>query len=69
MKRKAASEDESLQAHIQAYLQQKENQANAGEVSIGRCYALRSHLTYFQDWLGKDTAVKEIDGTVVLKYH
>ena len=34
--RKAASEDDSLRAHIERYLAQKENQASAGEVSVGR---------------------------------
>jgi hypothetical protein len=54
MKRKAAPEDESLQAHVQKYLKQKENQAKVGEVSSGRYYSLKLHLTHFQDWLGKD---------------
>ncbi len=69
MQRKAAPEDESLQAHIQKFLKQKENQANAGEVSIGRVYALKLHLLHFQDWLGKDTSVKEVDGEVLVNFH
>lgn len=69
MKRKAAPEDESLQAHIQKYLTQKENQAKAGQVSNGRCYALQLHLTHFQDWRGKDANVKEIDGEVLVNFH
>jgi integrase len=68
MKRKAAPEDESLQAHIQKYLKQKEAEAEASQVSTGRCYALRLHLTHFQDWLGKDTSVKEIDGEVLINF-
>lgn len=69
MKRKAAPGDESLQTHVQKFLSQKENQAKAGEVSNGRYYALKLHLTHFQDWLGKDTDVKEIDAEVLINYH
>jgi integrase len=67
--RKAAPDDESLLGQIKKYLLQKENQAKAGEVSIGRFYALKLHLTYFQDWIGKSIAVKEIDGESLAKYH
>lgn len=68
MQRKAAPEDESLHAHVQKYLKQKENDAKADQVSAGRCYALKLHLTYFEDWLGKNTSVKEIDGEVLVKF-
>lgn len=68
-KRKAAPEEDSLQAYIQKYLEKKETQASAGEISIGRCYALKLHLMHFQDWLGKDTAVKEINGEVLENYY
>ena len=67
--RKAASQDESLQAHVQKYVKQKEGQADAGEVSVGRVYALKLHLGHFEDWLGKDTAVRDIDGEVLADYH
>lgn len=67
--RKAASEDDSLGAHVQRFLTQKGDQANAGEVSIGRVNGLRIHLTWFQDWLGKDTAVRDIDGAALTRYH
>jgi len=66
---KAASDDESLLAYVERFLKEKENQAAAGEVSVGRHYALKLHLTYFQDWLGKDTAVGEIDGETLMRYH
>ena len=69
MKRKAAPEDESLHAHVEKFLKRKENQAKAGEVSVGRHYAIKLHLTHFQDWLGKDTSVKDIDGEVLVNFH
>ena len=67
-KRKAASDDESLRAYVERFLKDKETQVAAGEVSVGRQYALRLHLTRFQDWLGKDTAVGEIDGDTLMRY-
>lgn len=67
-KQKAASKDESLRAYVERYLKDKERQAAAGEVSVGRHYALKLHLTHFQDWLGKDTAVGEIDGAALARY-
>lgn len=67
--RKAASQDESLHGHIQKYIKQKEGQADAGEVSVGRVYALKLHLGHFEDWLGKDTAVRDIDGEILADYH
>ncbi len=65
---KAASDDQSLRAYVDRYLKDKEHQAAAGEVTVGRHYALKLHLTHFQDWLGKDTAVGEIDGESLMKY-
>ena len=67
--RKEVSQDESLHGHIQKYIKQKEGQADAGEVSVGRVYALKLHLGHFEDWLGKDTAVRDIDGEVLADYH
>ena len=61
--------DESLHGHIQKYIKQKEGQADAGEVSVGRVYALKLQLGHFEDWLGKDTAVRDIDGEILADYH
>jgi integrase len=61
--------DASLGGHIEQFLTQKEQLIEAGEISLGRVYSLRLHLTHFQSWLGKDTSVKEIDGTVLVRYH
>jgi integrase len=67
--RKAASPDESLGSYTKIFLKVKENEAKANQVSVGRVYALRLHLDHFRDWLGKDTAVKDIDGGVLARYH
>ncbi len=68
-KMKAASDDQSLRAYVDRYLKDKEHQAAAGEISVGRQNALISHLTHFQDCVGKDTAVGEIDGETLARYH
>ena len=68
-KLKAASADESLHAYVERYLKDKAHQAAAGEVSVGRHNALKLHLTHFKDWLGKDTAVGEIGGEILARYH
>jgi integrase len=68
-KRKAASENQSVRAYIEKYLVQKGNLSGAGEVTAGRIYAVKLHLTHFQDYVGKDTAVGEIDGEVLVSYH
>ena len=51
------------------YLVQKQNQANAGELSVGRVRALKLHLGHFLDFVGRDTDVKEIDGAILARYH
>lgn len=65
---KAASRDESLQGHVEKYVAHKQSQSKVGDLSAGRVYSLNLHLTCFQDWLGKDTAVREIDGDVLLRF-
>jgi hypothetical protein len=50
--RRAVSDDQSLRAYVERYLKDKEHQAAAGEVTVGRHYALKLHLTHFQDWQG-----------------
>jgi len=67
-KRNAASHDEGLQAHVESYVRDRSAQAAAGVISVGRAYALKLHLTHFQDWLGKDTAVKAIDSRTMSSY-
>ena len=53
---------------MQAFLREKEANANAGEVSVGRLYAVKLHLDYFRDWFGKDRNVEEIDGQALSRY-
>ncbi|MCA8993694.1 MAG: tyrosine-type recombinase/integrase [Planctomycetaceae bacterium] len=66
--RRTALQDASLNTHVEEYVRQKEQKVEVGELSAGRAYAIRLHLMYFRDWLGKDTGVAEIDGSTLLKY-
>lgn len=68
MKRRAAPEEETVEFQVQKFLNLKQAEAKAEQVSTGRCYALKLHLTHFQDWLGKDTDVKEIDAEVLVNF-
>jgi len=67
--RASAPADESLGAYVDRFVKHREQRAEAGDVSIGRLYAVTLHLGHFRDWLGKDVAVKEIDGNVLIRYH
>jgi integrase len=67
--RRAAANDDSLNAHVDLYLKQIEQRANAGDMSQGNRYARQLHLHYFRDWLGRDTDVREIDGPSLVGYH
>ena len=67
-RRKAAFPEGTLQTHVGCYLRERERQAEAGELSLGHLYSLRLRLTQFQDWLGKNTAVTDIDGKTLTGY-
>jgi hypothetical protein len=68
-KLKAASEDESLHTHVERFIGRQEKHGHAGQVSAGRVRATKLHLSKFKDWLGKDTAVGEIDEQVLEGFH
>ena len=68
-KREAASEDQSLKAHIEKYVGRKEKHGNAGQISVGRVRSTKIHLAVFQDWLGKDFDVAKIDEEVLEGFH
>lgn len=67
-KQTAASPDESLRAHVDCFLKEKEGEVKAGELSVGRLYKLGLHLNNFADWFGRDTAVTEINGRTLSDY-
>jgi integrase len=65
---RAAVQQQALHEHVDEFVKQKTQQVEVGELSIGRVYAIQLHLSYFRDWLGRDTDVSEIDGSTLLKY-
>lgn len=69
LERRAAAPEDSLGAHVDLYLKHLEQRADNGDLSVGHVYSRRLQLSQFRDWIGKDTAVREIDGPTLLKYH
>ena len=49
-------------------MQEKSTAATADELSPGRVYTVELHLRHFQEWLGKQTAVLEINGETLAAY-
>lgn len=66
--RRAAVQEDSLHVHVEEYIRQKVQLVEVGQLSAGRAYSIRLHLTYFRDWLGRDTDVGEIESSTLLKY-
>ncbi len=69
LRRAAAPTDETLQAHIACFLRDKGQLVAADELTAGRVYALRLHLSHFMDWLGHETNVREINGKTLSDYY
>ena len=67
-RREAASEDDSLGAFVASYLVERRALADAGNLSVGRAYAIELHLRHFQDWFGKITAAAELDAKTLADY-
>ena len=67
--RKAAPKGESVADFIQAFIAGKAAQEQARQLSTARLYSLKLHLQFFEDWIGKDTPVVEIDGPTLTKFH
>ncbi len=68
-RRRSAIRDDSLRKHVEEFIAQKESEVAAGKLSAGRVYAINLHLSHFQNWMGQDTAVIDIDSTSLRKYH
>ena len=60
--------DRQLSTHIDGFLAAKQAQADAGELTKGRVYTLRLHLTHFREWRGGSTAVDLLDGSAIVSY-
>jgi len=67
--RRATLRRNTVEEYVQEFLRFKEGQADQDELSLGRVYAIRLHLTHFQEWIGQNTSVTEIDGQILRNYH
>jgi integrase len=66
---KTAPKGESVADYVKLFLAEKSAQESAGQLSTARRYALGLQLEYFQNWIGADTNIKEIDGLKLTKFH
>lgn len=60
---------DAVETRVEAFLKQKRVEANAGQLSAGRCDVLRVHLHHFRDWLGAMTSITKINGKIITNYH
>lgn len=67
--RRTAIRSNVVDEHIKDFIEQKEQEATRGDLSLGRFYAIRLHLEHFEKWIGKDSEVTEIDGQKLRGYH
>ena len=62
MHRSAASEDQTVRTYAERFVEEKTASVAAGQLSAGRNYTLRLHVTHFRDWIGSETIVADING-------
>ena len=62
MHRSTESEDDTVRFHVERFLQEKQAAAAAGQLTAGRSYKLRVHVTHFRDWIGGKSNVADING-------
>jgi integrase len=67
-RRDAAPKDVTIAHYVEVYVSQKLNEAQAGDLSVGRTYKLKLHLQDFCDWTGGSTDVNDITGTMLIEY-
>ncbi|MFC1596738.1 tyrosine-type recombinase/integrase [Planctomycetota bacterium] len=67
-RRSEASPEEGVRAHVAAFLQVKEGEVSAQEITTGRLAAITQHLYHFSDWLGPQVPVSEINGRTLSDY-
>ena len=68
MNRSATPEEETVGAHVEQFMAEKKASVAAGELTAGREYILRLHLTHFRDWIGCETPVIDIVGKLLNDY-
>ena len=66
--RSTTSPSKRLWNVIDRFVQQKTQDAVAGQLSASRPDKLRSHLRHFAKWFGSDTSITDIDGAAIAEY-
>jgi integrase len=67
--RGAAATADSLEGYVKQFLAQGQRKVDASKVSASHRYSQGIHLQHFSDLTGKLTAVRELDGKALLRYH
>ena len=61
--------DRSISAAIKSFLLKKRNEAQGGGLSSGRADALRTHLEFFEKWIGGGKEVSNITSRTIDDFH
>lgn len=61
--------ENTVQAHLDAYLNQEQLRVDAGRLSASRFTSKRNHLLRFRDWIGSRTPITSIDGRRIQDFH
>lgn len=67
--RRATIRSNTVDEHVQEFLQHKNEEAAQRKLTLGRIYALQLHLFHFRDWIGSDAPISDIDSQLLKKYH
>ncbi len=68
MKRSAAPADQTVQAYVERFIEEKKASVAAGQLTAARGFTLRVHLGHFRDWIGSETDVVDITGKQLSGY-
>ena len=68
MQHSSVSPDKTIKGHVEVFLADKKADADAGLITVGRVNKLRIQLKHFQEWLGQETPVTDIDSSTLIGY-
>jgi integrase len=61
--------NQRLGDHVDRFLGEKQQETTRGDLSIGRFNSIKRHMQLFNDWMGPDSALSDIDGNRLREYH
>ena len=68
MQRSAPAPEMTVKGQVEIFLAGKKADAAVGSLTHGRVSKLQSQLSHFQDWIGHETSVEEIDSSKLIGY-